>query len=216
MISIIIANFETIIYQIMTSIITGDIINSKESSPKLWLNALKTILNSFGNTPQTWEIYRGDSFQLEVQPQHALKACMLIKATIKQFDNIDVRLAIGIGEKTYQSNNITESNGSAFVYSGECFESLKKTTLAIKSNNDLFDTTINLMLDLAQLTINNWSSTSAILVKTTLENPDLNQNQIANILEKTQGNISQGLKRAGFDEILKLLKYYQNQIQTLC
>lgn len=216
MISIIIANFETIIYQIMTSIITGDIINSKESSPKLWLNALKTILNSFGNTPQTWEIYRGDSFQLEVQPQHALKACMLIKATIKQFDNIDVRLAIGIGEKTYQSNNITESNGSAFVYSGECFESLKKTTLAIKSNNELFDTTINLMLDLAQLTINNWSSTSAILVKTTLENPDLNQNQIANILEKTQGNISQGLKRAGFDEILKLLKYYQNQIQTLC
>ncbi len=216
MISIIIANFETIIYQIMTSIITGDIINSKESSPKLWLNALKTILNSFGNTPQTWEIYRGDSFQLEVQPQHALKACMLIKATIKQFDNIDVRLAIGIGEKTFQSNNITESNGSAFVYSGECFESLKKTTLAIKSNNELFDTTINLMLDLAQLTINNWSSTSAILVKTTLENPDLNQNQIANILEKTQGNISQGLKRAGFDEILKLLKYYQNQIQTLC
>ncbi|WJJ95904.1 transcriptional regulator [Algibacter luteus] len=200
----------------MTSIITGDIINSKESSPKLWLNALKTILNSFGNTPQTWEIYRGDSFQLEVQPQHALKACMLIKATIKQFDNIDVRLAIGIGEKTFQSNNITESNGSAFVYSGECFESLKKTTLAIKSNNELFDTTINLMLDLAQLTINNWSSTSAILVKTTLENPDLNQNQIANILEKTQGNISQGLKRAGFDEILKLLKYYQNQIQTLC
>jgi len=76
--------------------------------------------------------------------------------------------------------------------------------------------TLNLMLDLAQLTINNWSSTSAILVKTTLENPDLNQNQIANILEKTQGNISQGLKRAGFDEILKLLKYYQNQIQTLC
>ena len=214
--SIIIATFGNIIYQIMTSIITGDIINSKKSSPKLWLNALKSILNSFGKTPQTWEIYRGDSFQLEVQPEHALKACMLIKATIKQFDTIDVRLAIGIGDKTYQSKNITESNGSAFVHSGECFEGLKKTTLAIKSNNELFDTTINLMLDLAQLTINNWSSTSANLVKTTLENPDLNQNQIAEILEKTQGNISQGLKRGGFDEISKLLHYYQNQIQTLC
>jgi predicted XRE-type DNA-binding protein len=200
----------------MTSIITGDIINSKKSSPKLWLNALKAVLNTFGSTPQTWEIYRGDSFQLEIEPKQALKACILIKATIKQFDNIDVRLAIGIGEKTYQSNHITESNGSAFVHSGECFESLKKTTLAIKSNNQLFDTTINLMLDLAQLTINNWSRTSAILVKTSLENPNLNQNQIAKILNKTQGNISQGLKRAGFDEILKLINYYQNQIQTLC
>ena len=72
------------------------------------------------------------------------------------------------------------------------------------------------MLELAQLTINNWSSTSAILVKTTLENPNLNQNQLAEILERTQGNISQGLKRAGFDEILKLLHYYKTQIQTLC
>ncbi len=200
----------------MTSIITGDIINSKKSSPKNWLEALKSILNSFGNSPQTWEIYRGDSFQLEVNPEQALQACMLIKATIKQFENIDVRLAIGIGEKTYQSENITESNGSAFVNSGECFENLKKTTLAIKSPFELFDTSINIMLELAQLTINNWSSTSAILVKTTLENPDLNQNQLAEILERTQGNISQGLKRAGFDEISKLLHYYKTQIQTLC
>jgi len=200
----------------MTSIITGDIINSQKNTPENWLEALKTILNSFGNSPQTWEVYRGDSFQLEIKPKEALQACMLIKATIKQFENLDVRLAIGIGEKTYQSKNITESNGSAFVNSGECFENLKKTTLAIKSPFKLFDTSINIMLELAQLTINYWSATSATLIKITLENPDSNQNQLAKILKQTQGNISQGLKRAGFDEISKLLDYYQNQIQTLC
>ncbi|MEP3838479.1 MAG: transcriptional regulator [Algibacter sp.] len=200
----------------MTSIITGDIVNSKKSDPKKWLQALKSILNSFGTTPLNWDIYRGDSFQLEIKPDQALHACILIKATIKQFDSIDVRLAIGIGDKTYNSPNITESNGSAFVNSGECFENLKKTTLAIKSPFEPLNTTINIMLELAQLTINNWSSTSAILVKTTLENPNLNQNQIANILNKTQGNISQGLKRAGYDEISKLLQYYTSQIQSLC
>lgn len=200
----------------MTSIITGDIINSKKSSPKHWLEALKSVLNGFGKTPQTWEVYRGDSFQLEVTPEQALLTCLLIKATIKRFNDLDVRLAIGIGEKTYQSENITESNGSAFVNSGECFENLDKTTLAIKSSFEAFDTAINIMLDLAQLTINNWSSKSAILVKTTLENPDLKQNQIAEILNRTQGNISQGLKRAGYDEITKLLHYYQTQIQSLC
>ena len=200
----------------MTSIITGDIINSKKSSPKLWLEALKTILNSYGSSPLVWEIYRGDSFQLEVTPEDALKACILIKATIKQFGNIDVRLAIGIGEKTYHSDKITESNGSAFVNSGECFEALKKTTLAVKSPFDEFDNSINIMLELAQLILNNWTSTSAILVKTTLQNPDLNQNQLAEILKRTQGNISQGLKRAGFDEISKLLHYYKTQIQNLC
>lgn len=200
----------------MTSIITGDIINSKKSSPKLWLETLKTILNSYGNSPLSWEIYRGDSFQLEINPKQALKACVLIKATIKQFENIDVRLAIGIGEKTYQSNKITESNGSAFVNSGECFEALKKTTLAVKSPFNEFDNSINIMLELAQLILNNWTSTSAILIKTALENPDLNQSQLAKILKRTQGNISQGLKRAGYDEISKLLYYYETQIQTLC
>ncbi|SFD25803.1 transcriptional regulator [Algibacter pectinivorans] len=200
----------------MTSIITGDIINSKKSDPKKWLQALKTILGSFGTTPLHWDVYRGDSFQLEIKPEHALHACILIKATIKQFENIDVRLAIGIGDKTYNSPNITESNGTAFVNSGECFEGLKKTTLAIKSPFQPFDAAVNIMLELAQLTINNWSSTSATLIKTTLENPNLNQNQIAHILNKTQGNISQGLKRAGYDEISKLLHYYTTQIQSLC
>lgn len=208
--------FGYIFFKFMTSIITGDIINSKKSNPQKWLKALKSILNSFGKSPLTWEIYRGDSFQLEVHPEQALEACILIKATIKQFEKIDVRLAIGIGDKTYQSKNITESNGSAFVNSGECFENLKKTTLAIKSPFELFDTTINIMLELAQLTLNNWSSTSATLIKTTLENPDLNQKQVAKILNRTQGNISQGLKRGGYDEISKLLHYYKTQIQSLC
>ncbi|MDO6759199.1 SatD family protein [Tamlana sp. 2_MG-2023] len=200
----------------MTSIITGDIINSKESSPKNWLESLKSILNHFGNTPATWEIYRGDSFQLEVTPQDALQACILIKATIKQFKNIDVRLAIGIGEKSFVSEKITESNGEAFVNSGECFEDLKKTTLAIKSPFANFDIQINIMLELAQLTINHWSSTSASLIKTTLEHPEFTQSELAETLGKTQGNISQGLKRAGLDELSKLLNYYKTQIQTLC
>lgn len=199
----------------MTSVITGDIINSQKSSPKKWLDTLKSVLKLYGETPSNWEIYRGDSFQLEIHPKDALKACFLIKASIKQFDNIDVRLAIGLGEKTYKSEKITESNGSAFVNSGECFEALKKTTLAIKSPFETFDVTLNIMLELALLTVNNWSVTLANLIKTTLENPELNQKQLANTLKTTQGNISQGLKRAGFDEISKLINYYESQIQTL-
>lgn len=200
----------------MTTIITGDIVNSKKISPELWLSELKSVLNYYGNTPANWEIFRGDSFQIEVKPLEALHACFLIKATIKQFKNLDVRLAIGLGEKTFDSEKITESNGSAFINSGECFETLKKTTLAIKSPFNAFDNTLNLMLELAQLTINYWTSTSAVLVKTALKHPNTNQTQLANLLNKTQGNISQGLKRAGYEELSKLLDYYKTQIQNLC
>ncbi|SFZ91422.1 SatD family (SatD) [Flaviramulus basaltis] len=199
----------------MTSIITGDIINSRKSEPKKWLDALKNTLIKFGDEPKIWEVFRGDSFQLEVKPEDALYACVLIKATIKEFKNIDVRLAIGLGEKTYNSEKITESNGSAFVNSGECFESMKKNTLSIKSNFEDFDIKLNIMLELAQLTMNSWTSTSSSIIKKSLENPELNQKQIAKLLSKSQSNISEGLKRGGFDEISKLLNYYKTQIQTL-
>lgn len=199
----------------MTSIITGDIINSREREPNDWLITLKNTLRIFGNAPKNWEIFRGDSFQLEIKPENALESAVLIKANIKIYKNIDVRIAIGLGEKTYASERITESNGSAFIYSGECFETMKNNTLAIKSEYEDFDTKINIMLELAQLTMNSWSATSSEIIKIALENPKLNQKQIAKLLGKSQSNISEGLKRAGFDEIQKLLNYYEAQVKTL-
>jgi len=199
----------------MTSIITGDIINSKSSEPKKWLNTLKEVLDQYGNQPTQWDIFRGDSFQLETSPEEALKAAILIKSSIKQFKNIDVRIAIGIGEKTYNSEKITEANGTAFINSGECFDDLKKTTLAIKSPFNQFDLQINIMFELALLTINNWTTTSAKLIKTAIENPALTQVELANHFNTTQSNISKGLKRGGFDEISKLLNYYNAQVKTL-
>lgn len=200
----------------MIGIITGDIINSKEADPKKWLKPLKSVLNYYGEEPKHWEIFRGDSFQLELLPEQALEACIIIKSSIKQFKTLDVRLAIGIGDKTYKADKITESNGSAFVNSGECFEQLKKSTLAIKSPFKTFDEQINIMLDLASLTMNSWKPTTSKTIKTSIEHPELNQVQLAKLLEKTQSNISESLKRAGFDEISKLLQYYKTQIQTLC
>ena len=201
----------------MVAIITGDIINSRQIGAKQWLPELKKVLNIYGEEPKTWEIYRGDSFQIETKPQDALRLAILIKSAIKQFKTLDVRLAIGIGEKTYQSNKITESNGSAFIYSGNSFEKLKKQTLVIQTAWNDFDNTINVMCDLASLTMDAWSPTSALIVKTALESdPNTNQEALAALLNKKQSNISTGLKRGGFYEIQKLLNYYQNEIKNRC
>ena len=203
------------ILQHMTGIITGDIINSRKKIPESWMVKLKETLSLFGETPKDWEIFRGDSFQLEILPKDALKACILIKSAIKQFKTLDVRLAIGLGDKTYAAKTITESNGSAFVNSGECFEGLKKQTLALKSNFQEFGITINTMLDLANLTMNSWSVTSSTIINTTLNNPNLNQKELAQLLGKSQSNISEGLKRGGYDEISKLLHYYNTKVKNL-
>ncbi len=200
---------------ITISVITGDVINSRETSPKVWLSPLKATLNCYGTEPQQWEIYRGDSFQLEVPPTDALKAALHIKASLKQKKGIDVRMGLGLGEKDYQAKTITESNGTAFVRSGECFQQLKKQHLAIQSGSAEFDTTLNLMIRLATLTIDHWMPATSRIVKTAIEHPKANQQALAAELEKSQSTISEALIRAGYDEIKQLLDYYQHQVTQL-
>ncbi|WP_036380041.1 MarR family transcriptional regulator [Muricauda sp. MAR_2010_75] len=199
----------------MVAILTGDIKNSSAHKATKWLTELKKALGRYGKEPKAWEIYRGDSFQLETTPENALEAAVYIKAALKQIRNLDVRIAIGLGEKTYDAEKITESNGPAFVYSGECFENLKKQHLGIKTVNPDFDTNITLMLELALLTMDDWTPAISKTVKSAIENPEMNQKQLATLLHKSQGNISEELNKAGFDEIQKMIQFYQSQLSQL-
>lgn len=199
----------------MIAVITGDIISSRSGEVSQWLSSLKDVLQQYGSSPLQWEIYRGDSFQLALLPEEALLAAMHIKAAIKQTNLQDVRMAIGLGEVSHKAEKITESNGTAYVRSGECFESLKKQTIALKSGNAEHDKTLNLMLSLALLTANSWSKTVSEVITTAIEHPDKNQKEIAEVLHKSQSSISEALSRGGYDEIMNLNRYYKKQIAKL-
>jgi len=166
----------------MTSIITGDIINSRKvTDQQAWLVPLKKLLSTYGKSPKTWEIFRGDSFQLEVEdPTLSFLAAIRIKAAIRSVKGLDVRMAIGIGKKTYVASRISESNGEAFVNSGEKFEELKKLKqrLAIKSPLAVSDTQLNLMISLASIAMNTCSATSAQLIDLFLRHQHLSQKEL--------------------------------------
>ncbi|WP_418263020.1 transcriptional regulator [Flavobacterium faecale] len=200
----------------MFAVITGDIVHSRKTAVEVWLIALKEILSQYGTSPKDWEIYRGDSFQIITAPEQALILSFIIKSYLKS-KAINIRMAIGIGEMDYQADKATESNGTAFVNSGTCFDSLKKQTLAIKTPWENCNITLNIMLDLATLTMDKWTVKTAEVVLFKLQNPEMNQKDIAdNLHKKGQGNISEALKRGGYDELHQLLVYYQQSISELC
>jgi hypothetical protein len=203
----------------MISIITGDIINSRKvKDTKTWMSLLKKALVKYGKENTAWEIYRGDSFQLEItDPADALIAAIFIKASLKTLKNVDVRMAIGIGNKNFVSERITESNGEAFELSGHKFETLKKErqSLAIQTNNEDFNEEMNLLLKLALIAMDNWSTGSAEFVKTILENEKLSQSDIGEILGIAQSSVSERYNRAYFYEISELNSYYKKRITKL-
>ena len=203
----------------MISILTGDIIKSRSiKNPEIWLSTLKEALTKCSQNKAQWEIYRGDSFQLQlINVEESLKAAIYIKACIKTIKGLDVRIAIGIGEKTFSGKSILESNGEAFVFSGETLETLKKekVNLKIKTTDTQLNHELNLYFKLALTIMDHWTTNSAEIVKLYLEHPQALQEELGKLIDINQNAVSNRQKRAHLDVLMQLEQLYRHKIMQL-
>ncbi|MFV0540339.1 MAG: transcriptional regulator [Aestuariibaculum sp.] len=202
-----------------TSVLTGDIIKSRaQTNPDIWLGTLKKTLSALRPNNIFWNIYRGDSFQIETEHISSnFLAAIYIKACIKTIKNLDVRIAIGIGNKTYQGHRVEESSGPAFIYSGETLEILKheKQNLRIKTDYPEMDSELNLYFKLALIAMDSWTVNSAEIVKLSIENPNALQSELGKLIGINQNAVSMRQKRAHLSEILELDKMYRKKTAAL-
>lgn len=199
----------------MVAIITADIVASRRHSGE-WLEPLKEVLNRFGKSPENWEIFRGDSFQLELpDASDAFTAVLEIKAKLRMLKT-DARIAIGIGE-TEKGKNITERTGPAFLRSGDLFETLKpqKKLLAISTGNSEVDNDLNLVLKMAATLMDDWLPQSAEFAHVALMQRDWSQEEIGKKLGIAQAAVSRRRKRAHFDILLEVDGYFRKTLNSL-
>lgn len=196
----------------MIAIITGDIINSRTVTTREWLHVLELTLAKFGVKEKDWEIFRGDSFQLEVAPKDVIRAAIYLKTAIKTVGQLDLRIGVGIGKKDFATDTIKESNGEAFVFSGEAFEGLKKRKFALQSRSPRTDKQVNLIFDLLMLIADRWNANVSKTILIALDFPELTQIELADKIGKKQSQISRELKKAGFEEVLKAMDFCQQII----
>ena len=201
----------------MNAIITGDIINSQKTDSELWLPKLKNLLGSWSATPENWEVYRGDEFQVKCSVDEVFRKCLVIKSLIRTFENLDVRLAIGIGNEVFLSEKITESNGSAYVNSGRLLNDIKAEgkTLAIKTENDKVNRDLNILFKWASIDFDNWTVANAEIIHRLLTNSELTQDELAKVFNITQSSVSQRVKRSNYDLIQETDQYFRKKITEL-
>ena len=200
----------------MICIITGDIVGSRKIKDS-WLLSLKTALKVVSDQNSKWEIYRGDSFQVEVEPENAIRAAAYLKASIRVNKPADVRMGIGIGSIKNKRKKLSESSGDAFVNSGAAFDSLKqaKVNLAIKTDSADFDEEINVLIKLSLISMDSWGVVAAEMVKLALENNNLLQSELAAISGRTQSSVSEALKRAHYTEIMEMDRLYRKKLNQM-
>lgn len=201
----------------MIAVITGDIINSQNTDAEIWLQKLKNLFSSWAKSPENWEIYRGDEFQYKCEIDEVFWKIISIKSLIKTIENMDVRIAVGIGEELLSSEKITESNGTAYFFSGKLLNEIKTNgrTLAIKTTNENIDKDLDILFKWAALDFDNWTAVSAEIINIFAQDNRLNQEQVAQQLNISQSSVSQRLKRANYELVLETDKYFRKKIAQL-
>ncbi|WP_026954647.1 SatD family protein [Algoriphagus vanfongensis] len=211
----------------MIAVIKGDIMSSRKiQNPEVWLIPLQKLMGKWGEQPKDWELVWGDFFQLEVKnPAESLHKAIQIKILIKSISEpnisktsspIDVRMSIGIGEKTYGGARISESNGPAFIHSSEQFDRLKKekVNLAIQSPWKDMDEEINLYLKLAGIFMDKWSLSSAELMQIIWADPQATQEEVGRKLGIKQNSVSDRFKRANVEELMEIEQIFRKKLQN--
>ncbi|WP_312075944.1 SatD family protein [Chryseobacterium sp.] len=201
----------------MIAVLTGDIINSQQTETEIWITQLKNLLEKWGSTPETWEIYRGDEFQLKCSIDDVFWRFLAIKSIIKSNENLDVRIAIGIGDENFSSEKITESNGTAYVNSGRLLNDLKSDghTVSVKTANNSVDRDLNILLKWSSKDFDSWSVATSEIIHEMIMNEDTTQEDLAKKFSISQSSISQRLKRANYELIVETNQYFKKKISEL-
>lgn len=157
-------------------VITGDIIDSTQIEINMRAELLSVIkdtvadIGKYINSKVEVEIYRGDSFQILISnPIEALRVAILVRLGIqyrtpqieknRSKNKWDARISLGIGDITFHSNSIVESDGEAYRNSGREFDQLgKNDRFAIRTPWEELNEELKVSSKFADIMINGWNN----------------------------------------------------------
>ena len=202
-------------------VITGDLVNSTNIATKWRQTVIDTlhvcVEESTPLTPIKLEMYRGDSFQVVVdKPEYALAIAIALRAKLKAETPDgqklwDARLAVGVGEISFESDNIVTSDGEAFRLSGHSFDHIGKKRLSISTPWSDFNANIELVTRFADNLITSWTAKQARVVYQSMLFPKL-QKDLAEELDMTRQNFNYHWSSARGQLILDYVEYFKSLI----
>ncbi|UJH91779.1 SatD family protein [Antarcticibacterium sp. 1MA-6-2] len=217
----------------MIAVLTADLIDSthyEEEVLEIVLNKLREefqeIYRQYGEDMVRFTIYRGDSFQgIIKRPEEALQIALQIKSAVnsihlkktrksRNYSKIaDFKLAIGLGTQELDREEITESNGQAFQFSGRTLDEMKGSSrhTGIKTPRDDVDEEFNTSFLLLDTITDKWSTASAEVVYYLLKG--LKEREVASEINISQSAVNQRKKAAGWEAVSLLLTRFREVIK---
>lgn len=203
-------------------VITGDIIHSKLIADKQnLLENLKIIFNEteakfkFDNP---FELFRGDSFQAVLkQPKYSLRVALIVQSGLIAHsptkEKWQTRVAIGIGNISYENQDVKLANGTAFELSGQALDAMKNKPikLVISTDNNKKNSLLLTFNRLLETITYRWTKNAAAVVYYSLLY-GFTQKELAQKLGVSQSAVQQRLTSANYDAVNHYIQYYETEI----
>lgn len=201
------------------AVITGDITAFTQLSPKrrqALIQETEQHLKSWLRPSEEVATFRGDSYQVLFDtPQRAIRKSIQLIAWFRKRkeskQGLSTRISLGIGSISYRGENVLNSDGPAFHFSGRNFDLMEADTyLSIITADSKKNTDFEIILNFINRYINKWTRAQAEVIYLHLEGQ--NQKTIAQNLSITQPSVNSRLKSAGWREIEPALEYMIDRI----
>lgn len=209
-------------------VITGDIVDSSSilnaGLRKEMLMIIHQTIEKLKKDPQwgkvNFALYRGDSFQLEInEAPKTLEVALILRAALISNSTKelrwDARIGIGIGRGEFISDKVTESDGEAFHLAGKAFDNISKDSqINILTSDDDFNEELEISSIFANDIISNWTTTQAQLFYL-MHIESLNQKEAATKRNITQQAVSKIYTAGKINLIERYISRFGSKSQKL-
>lgn len=195
----------------MFAVLTGDIVESTELSPRKLdktLEAIRDASNAIGEWPEVSVLgfarRAGDAWQIAFDAPHfALRAALYIQACVRSLDkNRATRIAIATGSGEMPNLDPNMAHGDPFTVSGRLVESLPSAIFIDHAAGGAEAAAANLAAHVAQ----NWTQAQARAMALQLSPKSGSRAETAEQLKITRQAVNQALWSAGYLSIRAALK----------
>jgi hypothetical protein len=202
-------------------VITGDLVNSTSIANE-WrqnvVDALNTCVSDFMPiTPIKIEMYRGDGFQIVVdRAEQTLSVAIALRSKLRAMtpencDLWDARVSVGIGEISFESDNLVTSDGEAFRLSGRAFDVIGKRKLSVSSPWAELNAAMELNTRFADDVVSSWTAKQARVVYHSILFRKT-QKEMADELDMTRQNFNYHWGTSKAQLILDYIEYFKKLI----
>jgi hypothetical protein len=202
-------------------VISGDVIASSRLKP-LQRKKLQTQLDTFAQAYSKiypdlqFQQYRGDSLQATLSKNRV--SALILTLQLQSFllaEEFKIRVALGIGEISFQSRDVITSDGSAFQLSGPLLDDIKKRNalIAITADNNEFAAEWRVHSESLNFLLQRLSTAQAEALYHLLQNKK--QEEIAKTLKITQPSVHQRLQAAGAQVFTSIIQRFESTVSLL-